>query len=102
MQKDRCFVRLPIVARPATCSGKSAFPIEGDGRNVGFAHFQENASYAVLLYQTQKFFEQKSSVALAAVFRGYRDVQDFDFLAKVPPLQQRDHFTGPFTYVDEG
>src|SRR6266481_8541580 len=99
MEEHRCFIRLLIVIRPATCSGKSEFPIERDGRNVGFAHFQENASYAVLLYETQKFFEQKSSVALAEVFRGYRDVQDFDFLAQVPPLHQRDHFTGPFTYV---
>ena len=102
MQKDRCFVRLLIVVRPATRSGKSESPIERDGRNVGFAHFQENVSNAVLLDETQKFFEQKSSVALAAVFRGYRDVQDFDLLAKVPPLQQRDHFSGPFAHVDDG
>jgi hypothetical protein len=36
------------------------------------------------------------------VFRGYRDVQDFDLLAKVPPLHQRDHFSGPFAHVDDG
>ena len=101
MEKDRCFNRLLIVIRPATGSAKSEFPIERDGRNVGFAHFQENPSYAVLLYEMQKFFEQESSVALAAVFRGYREVQDFDLHAKVPPLHQRDHFPGPFAHLDD-
>jgi hypothetical protein len=41
-------------------------------------------------------------MALASVFRGYRDVQDFDLLAQVPPLQQRDYFSGQFADVNDG